>query len=54
MKLYHVVPRETAVMILAEGFWDACSPWLPDRPEEGVWLTPFPMGCQRRLAPRME
>ncbi len=39
MKLYHVVPQETAFRTLLEGFLDAEA---PDFGQEGVWLTSRP------------
>lgn len=46
MKLYHVVPQETAFRILLEGFWDAEA---PDFHQEGVWLTSRPMDANDGL-----
>jgi hypothetical protein len=37
------LPRETAIQILLEGFWDAGHPWLPNCEKEGVWLTTVPL-----------
>jgi hypothetical protein len=43
VNLYYVVPRETAIEILLDGFWDTVHPFLPHREEEGVWLTSHPL-----------
>ncbi len=50
-KFYHVVPRDTAIQVLVEGFWDSPSTWLPERPERGVWLTERPLNANDGLPP---
>jgi hypothetical protein len=47
--LYALYPRDTGIMVLADGFFDALSLWLPERPEVGVWLSEQPLDANDGL-----
>src|SRR5687767_15011253 len=50
LKLYHVVSRDTAIMVLLEGFWDADDPLASSASSadwtRGVFLTERPVDAQ--------
>jgi hypothetical protein len=52
MRLYHVVSREIAVQVLADGFRDAAYPWGGFDELKGVCLTNVPLDARHGVSGR--